>query len=494
MPVSSQADPAIAKWDRSFFGHPLGLSTLFFTEMWERFSFYGMRTILLFYMTRAVAEGGLGFPVSKAGAIYGLYMSLVYLVTVPGGWVADRILGQRKSVLWGGVIIAMGHYSMAFPSLLTFFLGLGLIICGTGLLKPNVSTMVGGLYRENDARRDAGFSIFYMGINIGALVAPIVCDWLGENVGWHYGFGAAGVGMTLGLVQYVVGWRYLGDAGAMGERAGSDVRVFRKASVGAIAILAALGLLGWEFAGSITVTAINNGFGVMLAVLVIGMFWWLLTAPGYTAVEKRRFWAIFVLFIASAMFWFAYEQAGSTLNLFAERNTNLKVWNSRLWGAFLPGYYQSFNPIFLIALAPVFAWIWVKLGPRDLSSTTKFALGLFFVGAGFAILIPVSTGHLVSPWWLTLTYFLHTVGELCLSPVGLSAITKLAPARIASLMMGFWFLSISVGEYMGGYAASLYQTVPLPELFGVVAGFCIAVGLVLVGLIRPMQRLMGGVN
>jgi POT family proton-dependent oligopeptide transporter len=494
MPVSSAADPAIARWDRSFFGHPRGLSTLFFTEMWERFSFYGMRTILLFYMTRGIAEGGLGFPDSKAGAIYGIYMSLVWLVSLPGGWVADRILGQRRSVLWGGVIIALGHFSMAFPSLATFFLGLALIVCGTGLLKPNISTMVGGLYGENDARRDAGFSIFYMGINIGALISPIVCDYLGENVGWHYGFGAAGVGMTLGLIQYVAGWRYLGEIGSLPLRAGSDVRIFRTAVLAAVCLLATLGLLGWKYASAITIGAINNAFGVLLGVLVVGFFAWLFNAPGYSAIERRRFRAIAVLFVASAMFWFAYEQAGSTLNLFAERNTNLRVWDSRIWGAFLPGYFQSFNPVMLITLAPVFAWVWVKLGPRDLSSTAKFSLGLFFVAAGFAILIPVASGRLASPWWLTITYFLHTIGELCLSPVGLSAMTKLAPVRIASLIMGVWFLSISVGEYMGGYAASLYQTVPLPTLFGIVAGFCCAVGVMLVALIRPMKRLMGGVN
>jgi POT family proton-dependent oligopeptide transporter len=494
MPVSSEADPQIARWDRSFFGHPRGLSTLFFTEMWERFSFYGMRTILLFYMTRAASAGGLGFPDSKAGAIYGIYMSLVYLVTVPGGWIADRILGQRRSVLWGGVIIALGHYSMAIPSLATFFAGLGLIICGTGLLKPNVSTLVGGLYSQHDARRDAGFSIFYMGINVGALIAPIVCDYLGENVGWHYGFGAAGIGMTLGVIQYIAGSRFLGDAGAISSQTHRDLRIFRTGSISAVCILIVLGLLGWEFAGAVTTTAINNAFGVMLGVVVVGFFAWLLNAPGYSTLERRRFKAIAVLFVASAMFWFAYEQAGSTLNLFAERNTDLHAWNSRVWGTFLPGYFQSFNPIMLIILAPVIGWIWVKLGPRDLSSTAKFSIGLILVAAGFAILVPVSTGHLASPWWLTITYFLHTGGELCLSPVGLSAITKLAPVRIASLIMGVWFLSISVGEYMGGYAASLYQTVPLPVLFGVVAGFCSAVGLVLAALIRPMKSLMGGVN
>src|SRR3984957_5782075 len=236
MPTAT-ADAANARWDRSFFGHPRGLSTLFFTEMWERFSYYGMRALLILFMTATVANGGLGFPVSKAGAIYGLYTAMVFLLSVPGGWLADRITGQRRAVLWGGVIIALGHFSMAVPSLTTFYIGLALIVLGTGLLKPNISTMVGALYTEQDVRRDAGFSIFYMGINIGAMISPLVCGYLGENINWHYGFGAAGVGMTLGLGQYVLGGKYLGRAGLDRSGTDADVRLVRKILIGTLIVI-----------------------------------------------------------------------------------------------------------------------------------------------------------------------------------------------------------------------------------------------------------------
>jgi POT family proton-dependent oligopeptide transporter len=488
------ADATNARWDRSFFGHPRGLSTLFFTEMWERFSYYGMRALLILFMTATVAHGGLGFPTSKAGAIYGLYTAMIYLFSLPGGWLADRIVGLRRAVLWGGVIIALGHFSMAIPSLTTFYLGLALIVIGTGLLKPNISTLVGTLYSEKDARRDAGFSIYYMGINIGALISPLVCGYLGENINWHYGFGAAGVGMTLGLVQYVLGSKYLGEAGLTGSRTQDDFRLLRRGLIGSViaivvgAALASGGFLPFSAEG------LSDVFGVILTGIVVVFFIWLLTAKGYSSVERSRFWAILVLFIASSLFWSAFEQAGSTLNLFAERNTNMHQWDFSLWGLFRASYFQSFNSIFLIALAPVFAWLWVRLGRSEPSSTAKFSWGLVFVGLGFAILIPVANGTNVSPWWLTLTYLLHTVGELCLSPVGLSAMTKLAPARIGGLMMGAWFLSISVGDFIGGRLASVYETFPLPLLFGIVAGFCIVLGALLMFLIKPMRRLMVGVN
>jgi len=488
------ADAANARWDRSFFGHPRGLSTLFFTEMWERFSYYGMRALLILFMTATVANGGLGFPTSKAGAIYGLYTAMIYLFSLPGGWLADRIIGLRRAVLWGGVIIALGHFSMAIPSLTTFYLGLALIVLGTGLLKPCISTLVGTLYSESDIRRDAGFSIYYMGINIGALISPLVCGYLGENINWHYGFGAAGVGMTLGLVQYVLGAKYLGDGGIAVSRTENDFRLLRRVLTGSLIVILVGAAVAFTVSLPFSAEGLSDVFGVILTGIVVVFFIWLLTAKGYSPVERRRFWAILVLFIASALFWSAFEQAGSTLNLFAERNTNMHQWDAPLWGLFRASYFQSFNSIFLIALAPVFAWLWVKLGRSEPSSTAKFSWGLVFVGLGFAILIPVANGTSVSPWWLTLTYLLHTIGELCLSPVGLSAMTKLAPARIGGLMMGAWFLSISVGDFIGGRLASVYETFPLPLLFGIVAGFCIVLGALLVFLIKPMRRLMGGVN
>jgi POT family proton-dependent oligopeptide transporter len=493
MPTAT-ADAANARWDRSFFGHPRGLSTLFFTEMWERFSYYGMRALLILFMTAAVANGGLGFPVSKAGAIYGLYTAMVFLLSLPGGWLADRITGQRRAVLWGGMIIALGHYSMAIPSLTTFYVGLALIVVGTGLLKPNISTMVGALYTENDVRRDAGFSIFYMGINIGAMIAPLVCGYLGENINWHYGFGAAGVGMTLGLVQYVLGGKYLGNAGLDRSGTEADFRLLRRILIGSLIVAVLAAVLIFTGILSFSAEGLSDAFGVILVGIVVACFIWLLTAKGFTRTERRRFWAILVLFLASALFWSAFEQAGSTLNLFAERNTNLHAWDAPVWGLFRASYFQALNSIFIIALAPVFAWLWVKLARNEPSTTSKFSWGLIFVGLGFAILIPIAGGTNVSPWWLTVTYLLHTIGELCLSPVGLSAMTKLAPARIAGLMMGVWFLSLSVGDFIGGRLASVYESFPLPELFGIVAAFCIVIGALLVFLIRPMKNLMGGVN
>ena len=483
-----------AQWDRSFFGHPRGLATLFFTEMWERFSYYGMRALLILFMTATVQHGGLGFNTSKAGSIYGLYTAMVFLLSLPGGWMADRITGQRRAVLWGGIVIAAGHFSMAIPRIDTFYLGLALIVIGTGLLKPNISTMVGALYSIDDVRRDAGFSIFYMGINLGALISPLVCGYLGENINWHYGFAAAGVGMTLGLIQYVMGAKYLGAAGLDIAGTESDKRRFRVGLIVAVVIVAACAALTETGTIALTAEQISDIFGILLIAIVVVFFIWLLTAKGYSKIERGRFWAILVLFIASALFWSAYEQAGSTLNLFAERNTNLHTWDFHWWGLFRASYFQSFNSVFIILLAPIFAWLWVALRRHEPTSTAKFSIGLVFVGLGLAILIPVAGGSAVSPWWLTATYFLHTVGELCLSPVGLSAMTKLAPARICGLMMGVWFLSISVGDYISGRLASIYDTFPLPQLFGLVAAFCIVVGLLLVFLLRPMKRLMGGVN
>jgi proton-dependent oligopeptide transporter, POT family len=494
--ASSAASSAAsnARWDRSFFGHPLGLSTLFFTEMWERFSYYGMRALLILFMTATAAKGGLGFPTSKAGSIYGLYTAMVYLLGLPGGWIADRITGQRRAVLFGGIIIAAGHFSMAIPRLDTFYLGLALIVIGTGLLKPNISTMVGALYSADDVRRDAGFSIFYMGINLGAMIAPLICGYLGENINWHYGFGAAGIGMTIGLIQYVLGGRYLGNAGLTTCGTAADVRRFYRGLV--VATLIIIACAGAAFSGlfSFSAEGISDAFGLILLGIVVVFFVWLLTAKGYSSTDRGRFWAILVLFIASAMFWSAFEQAGSTLNLFADRNTNLHAWDFPLWGPFRASYFQALNSVFIIVLAPVFAWIWIAMRHHEPPSTAKFSIGLVFVGLGFAILIPVAGGAAVSPWWLTATYLLHTIGELCLSPVGLSAMTKLAPARIAGLMMGVWFLSMSVGEYIGGRLASVYEIFPLPALFGIVAGFCIVAGLLLVLLLRPMKRLMGGIN
>ncbi len=479
--------------DRRFFGHPRGLSTLFFTELWERFSFYGMRGLLILFMTAAVATGGLGFTVAKAGSIYGLYTAMVYLLGVPGGWVADRMLGQRRAVLYGGVIIALGHYSLALPGIDTFYLGLVLIVIGTGLLKPNVSTMVGQLYQANDPRRDAGFSIFYMGINIGSFVAPLLCSYLGENVNWHYGFGLAGVGMTFGVIQYTLGAKNLSEMSLPPRQEPREKRRMQwMLAVAAIVSVLAAALL---FSGAFSISAqqISDAFGIVLVAVVAGIFGWLLFGAKWTAVERRRLIAIFVLFIAATLFWSLYEQAGSTLNLFADRSTD-RTLGGMFPDKFPAGWFQSLNPLFVITLAPVFAWLWVRLGSRNPSSTAKFAVGLLFVGLGFLVLLPVASGHAVSPLWLTLTYLLHTIGELCLSPVGLSAMTKLAPVRVASLMMGVWFLADAVGNYIGGRLASVYEAFPLTALFGLVGASAVVLAIILALLAPPMKRLMGGVQ
>ncbi len=474
----------------TWFGHPRGLATLFFTEMWERFGFYGMRALLILFMTAPAVSGGLALPVSQAGMIYGIFTAMVYLLSVPGGWLADNIFGQRNSVLYGGILIAAGYYTMALPGYTAFYTALSLVACGTGLLKPNVSTIVGGLYAENDHRRDAGFSIFYMGINVGALIAPLACGYVGEGINWHYGFGLAGIGMTAGLIQYVLGAKYLEGAGLPPPRNATARRHGWTGLAVIVGLFALVVLLSRARLISISTANLSDALGLFLTFVVIGIFGWLLFARGWTVVERKRLGAILILFIASALFWSAFEQAGSTLSLFAERNTRLAVGNV----AFKASYFQSLNSLFLVLLAPVFAAVWIKLGSREPSTTLKFSMGLLFVGLGFAVLIPVANGQAVSPFWLVLTYFLHTLGELSLSPVGLSAMTKLAPHRIVSLIMGVWFLSISVGEWIGGRVAAVYEQFPLPALFGVVALFCIICAVALTFFNKPMKNLSAGVN
>ncbi len=497
--------------DARFFGHPRGLSTLFFTEMWERFSYYGMRALLILFMTAPLAIGGLGFDTAKAGAIYGTYVALAYLTSLPGGWIADRFLGQRRAVLYGGVVIMLGHISLAVPSLAAFYLGLGLVVTGTGLLKPNVSTMVGGLYTPEDIRRDSGFSLYYMGINLGAFISPFVCGWLAQSDdfqhvlhslglkpegSWHWGFAMAALGMFFGLLQYLRGWKYLGDVGMHPVRPESPEEQAKQrrhlrlgiAMVTAIVVIVA----GGSGTGALPITArlVANAFGVLLLVTTVLFFGWMFALGKWTRAERKRLVVVLVLFVAASIFWSVFEQAGSTLNLFAQRNTNTVALGYK----FPPSWFQSAEPFFLVILSPVFAWLWLRLGKHDPSSPTKFTIGLLCVALSFALLIPASqrglNGVLVSPLWLTGTFFLHAIGELCLSPVGLSAMTRLAPARIAGLTMGVWFLATSVGNYLGGRVGGLYESFSLPQLFGAVTVFALAATVVLALLIRPIRRMM----
>ncbi|MBY0502428.1 MAG: peptide MFS transporter [Bryobacteraceae bacterium] len=472
--------------DRSFFGHPRGLATLFFTEMWERFSYYGMRAILILYLTSKVDVGGLNLDVVTAGAIYGIFTSCAYLTGMSGGWVADRFLGQRKGVLLGGALIAAGNFGMMVRGLAATVIALTLIAFGTGFLKTNCTTMVGALYREGDVRRDAGFSIYYMGINIGAMVAPLICGYLGQTIHYRWAFLCAGLFMLAGLLQFSLTSRHLGDSGLKPHvpPTKQDWGILQWAGIGLAVVIAGIAVLRPSIA------AFADAFGLILLLTAITTFTGLIFFGGFSTAEKRRIQLIFVLFCASTLFWSSFEQAGSTLNLFADRSTD----NRFLGLAFPSSFYQALNSLFLLFMAPGFAWLWVKLGDRDPSLPTKFSWGLLGVAAGFVVMALAATAAgptgKVGPEWLTLCYFLHSAGELCLSPVGLSAMTKLAPARIGGFMMGVWFLSIAMGNFIGGRVSSFYEAFPLPQLFGLVAAFGAVFGLILLVIAKPVARLM----
>lgn len=505
--MSDNATP-VQTDDTAFFGHPKGLSTLFFTELWERFSYYGMRAILILFMTAPIATGGMGYDVGKAGAVYGTYVSLVYLLALPGGWVADRLIGLRRAVLYGGITIMMGHIALAIPSEASFYLGLLLIVIGTGLLKPNVSALVGTLYDEGDVRRDSGFSIYYMGINIGAFISPFVVGGLAqlpafqrflESVGlspessWHFGFAMAAIGMAFGLVWYVKGGSSLGDRGlhpTPPETPEAAVRLKRNTTVAGVAIVGTLvAIVAAGYAGIITITpeAVAKAVGIGLLLIIVAFFGWLFLAGDWTREERKRLYLILVLFIASAVFWSAFEQAGSSLNLFAQNDTR---------NFFPASWFQSANALFIVMLTPLFAWLWVWLAQRnrDPSTPAKFSFGLVLVGAGFLVMMVAASlsasGVKVSPWWLIATYFLHTVGELTLSPVGLSAMTKLAPQRIVGMVMGVWFMATSAGNFIAGTIVGLYASFTQSQVFGAVAVYSIGAGLLLALLVRPIKRML----
>jgi len=461
-------------------GHPRGLTTLFLTEFWERFSYYGMRAILFLFMVASTEVGGLGFDTEKAAWIYGLYTGSVYLTAIPGGFVADRLLGLRRAVLVGGILIAAGHYTLAFHGLSTFYGGLILIVLGTGLLKPNISSMVGKLYAPDDDRRDAGFSIFYMGINLGAFVSPFLCGYLGQRIGWHWGFGAAGVGMTLGLLQYVLGGTRLGTVGFLREPPKEAGKLWLLVAF-AVALLGTALILSGQYRDYLIVGS--------AAVL----FAWLLLKGAENSIERKRIAAIALLFIFATLFWAGFEQAGSSLTLFADRITHNQFFGHP------SSWFQSVEPFFVITLAPVFAWLWVRLGSRQPSSPGKFAIALSLLSVSFFLVALASMLFeqqqvKVSPWWLVGVYFLHALGELSLSPVGLSMVTKLAPARILGFIMGIWFLTNALGNFLAGSVAGFFDRLPLPQLFGAVGLVSLAATFVLALLVKPIRGLMSGVR
>jgi len=494
-------DPVIR--DRSFFGHPRGLSTLFFTEMWERFSFYGIRPLLVLFMTAALTQGGFGFDRTTASSIVGIYAACVYLASLPGGWIADRWLGLQRSIFTGGVLIALGHLSIGLSAAFArpaFFLGLILIVMGTGLLKPNVSAIVGGLYPEGGARRDAAFSIFYMGINTGAFIAPLITGILGERVGWHWGFGAAGVGMLIGVIWFKIRCGpTLGDIGrepSVKDRASQmKVRNIVLAAVAAFAVYVGLAMAGVVHVNAVTVAERMTIAIVTLAVLYFG---YLFIFGGLDGGDKKRVLVILVLFVFSAIFWSAFEQAPTSLNLFARDYTDRVVFGWEMPTSWM----QAANSVFVIALAPVFAWIWTAMGKRNLnpSSPAKFAAGLFFAGLGFLVMLAAANlvieggGQVrVSPWWLVLSYLFQTFGELSLSPVGLSSMTKLAPAKFSGQMMGVWFMATSLGEIIAGLVGGHIDPEKLhemPKLFQQTAMSLIVAAVICALLSVPIRRMM----
>jgi POT family proton-dependent oligopeptide transporter len=493
------------KKEKTFLGHPRGLSTLFFTEMWERFSYYGGRAMLVLYMVAAVTgdNPGFGMTAMEAGALYALYVSIVYMTNLPGGWIADRFIGARKAVLYGGVLIAIGNFviaaGMGFGGFVT---GLGFISIGTGLLKPNVSTMVGSLYEQGDARRDSAFQIFYMGINLGALLAPLVAGYFGERVDWNLGFMVVGIGMVLGLIQYGLGFKHLGDAGKYipssdPQEVQKQRKSLRGALIGLVVAVVILILLHQTGIYEITVISLSNIVGIIFIVLPIVYFASLFSKGDFTEQERNRVIAIIVLYLAATLFWSAFEQAGSTLTLFADRHTD-----NRIFGLEFPvTWWQSVNAWWIIALTPVFAWLWIymKKTNRELSIPMKFAIGLLLVGIGFLILVPAAmkieqTEARVGITWLLSLYFIHTVGELFLSPVGLSAMTKLAPQRIVGQMMGIWFLGAATGNYIGGRIGGLFETFPLKTIFFSVFATSFVAALIMFILVPWMKRMIGDIE
>ncbi len=492
--------------NQTWAGHPRGLATLFFTEMWERFSYYGMRAILVLAMVAALdgSNPGLGLTDVSANAIYGLYTASVYLAALPGGWIADRLIGARKAVFYGGIIIASGHFSMAMNSHASFYVGLILIALGTGLLKPNVSAMVGQLYQKDEgARRDAGYSIFYMGINIGALLGQLLCGYLGEKIGWHYGFGAAGIFMVLGLIQYKLFDRHLGDIGQSASSSGDALRDAKVRSLGWMAVLAFVTLtVALTVAMLIGVIEVNpvslaQGTGIFIVIISISFFVYVAFFGGLDSDETKRVGVIAIFFVAAAIFFAGFEQAGSSFNLFALNHTDRVVagWE------FPASWLQSVNPLFIFILAPFFAALWINLGRRGLNPSTpfKFGIGLVQIGLGFLILYFamqfVIQGEKVAITWLALTYLIHTTGELCLSPVGLAAVNRLAPRRYQGQMFGMWFTASALGNLLAGLLAGhltdASDVAAMPDRFMFVFLTTAGAGLFLLLFTKPIKKLMG---
>jgi len=478
-----------------FKNHPQGLLTLFFTEMWERMSYYGMRGILVLFMTATILDGGLEIDPASASATYGIYSASVYLVALLGGWIADRHIGQQKAILYGGAIIALGHFMLAFTFIETFYLGLIFVVIGTGLLKPNISAIVGGLYENSPEKRESGFTLFYMAINIGSILGFFICGFLGENVGWHYGFAAAGIGMVFGLSQFILTKKTLGETGLL-PSANLDDKIKKREGI----ILTFLLLLffifllfaifnNWVF----NPIPIANYLTLFIVTVAIIYFAYVYIFGELSKFETKKVTLILVLFIGASFFWSGFDQAGSSFNIFAKEYTDRFIFG---W-EYPASWLQILNPALVVILSPFMAYLWIYLAKRmlDPSLPFKFGLALIFMAIGFLFIatgasIAMSEG-LAGAKWLLLTYLFHTIGELTLSPIGLAAISKLSPKRFVGQMMGVWFLASSLGAIIAGLLSgqATYDGIDsMPGLFNYIAIISSIAGLLLILISKPINN------
>ena len=476
--------------------HPRGLKTLFFTEMWERFSYYGMRALLVLFMVDAIDDGGMALDDKTATAIYGLYTAVVYLMSLPGGWLGDRVFGARRCVWYAGILIAIGHFTLAVPLTQAFYLGLIFVAVGSGFLKTNMSTLVGDLYPEGGTRRDAGFTIFYMGVNLGAFVGPLICGWLAQRMGWHYGFGAAGVGMVLGLIQFHLTRGNLNGAGESPTHPGRLHTMERFGAFGGTGVAILIVLLGLTGMLKLNPVAIAQVASYGITGIAVAYFAYVFIFAGLDRAEKGRVGMILLLFLTSALFWAGFEQAGSSFSLFADRFTVREF--SFLEEPIPAAWFQSLGPIMVIIFAPVFAALWVGLARRNLNPSIpmKFGIALLLLAAGFLVMRGAASvvidGERAMPTWLITTFLLHTFGELCLSPVGLSSVTKLAPRRLVGQMMGVWFLATSLGNLLAGLLAGEFNedsVATWPEIYLQIAILPVSAGVLLILFSRLLRKL-----
>lgn len=500
--MTSIAKPAHAK---QLFGHPVGLYILFFTEMWERFSYYGMRALLTLYMTAKTLENdpqsGLGWTTTEALALYGWYTMLVYLMSIPGGFIADRLIGQKKSVTIGAILLTAGHGVLAIDTIWAFYTGLGLVILGVGMLKPNISTMVGGLYKPNDIRRDKGFSIFYVGINLGSFTASLSVGLVAAYYGWHYGFGLAGIGMAMGLLVYLYGQRFLQHVGNVPtvEEKSNDISLGTlfgqllnaPLQLGIVIILLILSIYaGFTFEGPD-----NWGYGILFVVLTMVTGLMMMIYRNLNGqVEKDRYLVLLISLLMVVVFWGSFEQMGGLMNLYAEEKTN-----RMLLGWEVPtAWFQGANAGFIILFAVLVANFWAKrkLKSKEASSLFKMAVGVIIMGVGFVYMVFASLQYEANGssamYWLVLAYLFHTLGELCLSPVSLSFFTKLAPARYMALMMGVYWAATGLGNKVAGIIGESSVQAGELKVFGGLFIFAVLFGILVILLLKPLKRLTHG--